>query len=159
MQWFEAVKNNASVVYYYEINHRTVWTFGHKKPRPRGRVRDDGDQLFAALPSPPLPFPKQWLSDGNVMGGVGHRPPAPKDQSTTSVYLFGVICPALGKVAGLILPFCNTAAMALHMEEVSLAAAPGAHALLLVDQARWHLSAELKDMNVVCGMILIRLTR
>jgi transposase len=57
--------------------------------------------------------------------------------------LFGAICPALGKGAGLILPFCNTAAMALHLREVSLAVKPGAHAVLLLDQAGWHLSADL----------------
>jgi transposase len=49
----------------------------------------------------------------------------------------------MGKGAGLVLPFCNTAAMALHLEEISLAVTPGAHAVLLLDQAGWHLSAEL----------------
>ena len=33
--------------------------------------------------------------------------------------------------------------MVLHLEEVSRAVAPGAHAVLMVDQAGWHLSAEL----------------
>ena len=65
--------------------------------------------------------------------------------------MFGAICPALGKGAGLILPFCNTAAMALHLREVSLAVEPGAHAVLLLDQAGWHLSADL----VVPGNITI----
>lgn len=73
----------------------------------------------------------------------GTRPSAPKDQRTKSVYLFGAICPALGKAAGLVLPFCNTAAMTLHLEEISLAVAPGSHAVLMLDQAGWHLSAEL----------------
>ena len=73
----------------------------------------------------------------------GTRPSAPKDQRTKSVYLFGAICPALGKAAGLVLPFCNTAAMALHLAEVSLAVTPGSHAVLLLDQAGWHLSADL----------------
>jgi len=45
--------------------------------------------------------------------------------------------------AGLILPRCNTAAMALHLEEVSTTVAPCAHAVLLFDQAGWHLSAKL----------------
>ena len=34
--------------------------------------------------------------------------------------------------------------MSLHLDEISLAVAPGAHAVLLVDQAGWHLSTELK---------------
>ena len=58
-------------------------------------------------------------------------------------YLFGAICPALGKGAGLVLPFCNTAAMAPHLREISHAVAPGAHAVVLLDQAGWHLSADL----------------
>ena len=43
------------------------------------------------------------------------------------------ICPAEGKGAGLVLPSCNSEAMALHLEEISLAVAPGAHAILLLD--------------------------
>jgi transposase len=33
--------------------------------------------------------------------------------------------------------------MALHLEEISLAVAPGAYALVLLDQARWHVSKKL----------------
>jgi len=68
---------------------------------------------------------------------------APHDQRTKSAYLFGAICPAEGKGAGLVLPVCNTKAMALHLEEISKAVAPGAHAVLLLDQAGWHLSDDL----------------
>ena len=41
------------------------------------------------------------------------------------------------------LPHCNTAAMNLHLGEISMTIAPGAHAVLLVDQAGWHLSDKL----------------
>jgi hypothetical protein len=34
----------------------------------------------------------------------GTRPFALKDQRTASAYIFGAICPALGKAAGLVLP-------------------------------------------------------
>jgi hypothetical protein len=33
--------------------------------------------------------------------------------------------------------------MALHLEEISLAVAPGAHALVLTDQAGWYVSKKL----------------
>jgi transposase len=33
--------------------------------------------------------------------------------------------------------------MSLHLAEISLAVAPGAHAVLLVDQAGWHLTDKL----------------
>ena len=41
------------------------------------------------------------------------------------------------------MPWCNTQAMALHLREISAKVAPGHHAVLLVDQAGWHLSAQL----------------
>jgi transposase len=73
----------------------------------------------------------------------GTRPAAPSDQRTASTDIFGAICPALGKGAALVLPRCNTAAMNLHLAEITQAVAPGAHAVLLVDQAGWHLSHRL----------------
>ena len=73
----------------------------------------------------------------------GTRPSAPNDQRTSSAYIFGAICPAEGKGAGLVLPSCNSEAMALHLAEISAAVAPGAHALVLLDQAGWHVSKKL----------------
>ena len=73
----------------------------------------------------------------------GTRPRAPHDQRTHSTYLFGAICPAEGKGAGLVLPFCNTATMKLHLAEISQAVAPGAHAVLVLDQAGWHTTERL----------------
>ena len=73
----------------------------------------------------------------------GTRPRAPHDQRTRSATIFGAICPKEGKGAGLVLPFCNSAAMTLHLEEISAAVAPGAHAVLVMDQAGWHTSDKL----------------
>src|SRR5215207_3656659 len=73
----------------------------------------------------------------------GTRPSAPKDQRTASAYIFGAICPAEGKGAGLVLPRCTTEGMTLHLKEIAQAVAPGAHALVLVDQAGWHQSKRL----------------
>ena len=73
----------------------------------------------------------------------GTRPRAAHDQRTRSAYIFGAICPDEGKGAGLILPFCNSAAMTLHLEEISAAVAPDAHAVLVMDQAGWHTSGKL----------------
>ena len=76
-------------------------------------------------------------------GKRGTRPSAPHDQRTASAYIFGAVCPAEGKGAGLVLPSCNSEAMALHLKEISIAVAPGAHAILLLDQAGWHVSTKL----------------
>ncbi len=70
----------------------------------------------------------------------GTRPSAPRDQRTASTYIFGAVCPKDGKGAALILPACNTGAMNLHLVEIAKTVTPGGHAVLLVDQAGWHLS-------------------
>jgi transposase len=73
----------------------------------------------------------------------GTRPSAPKDQRRSSAWIFGAICPAEGKAAGIVMPRCNSEAMSMHLEEIAFHIAPGAHAVLLLDQAGWHGSAEL----------------
>jgi transposase len=42
------------------------------------------------------------------------------------------------------MPYANTEAMNLHLEEISKAVTPGAHAALVLDGAGWHGSEELK---------------
>ena len=64
-------------------------------------------------------------------------------QRTKWVYIFGAICPAKGKGAGLVMPWCDIPAMELHLAEISKTVDPGAHAVVIVDQAGWHLSARL----------------
>ena len=76
-----------------------------------------------------------WFGDEARVGQTrrwakrGTRPSAPHDQRTASAYIFGAICPQEGKGAALVLPACNTEAMALHLEEIAAAVAPGAHAI------------------------------
>src|SRR3972149_4182315 len=79
-----------------------------------------------------------------LMATVDSCPRAPRDQRTASAYMFGAICPKEGKGAGLVMPFCNSTTMALHLAEISQAVAQGAHAVLLMDQAGWHSSAKLE---------------
>ena len=77
----------------------------------------------------------------------GTRPCAPQDQRYASAYIFGAVCPQEDKGAALVLPFCNTAGMNLHLAEISRLVSPmvsrGRHAVLLLDQAGWHLSGEV----------------
>ncbi|MBS88443.1 MAG: IS630 family transposase, partial [Sphingobium sp.] len=44
----------------------------------------------------------------------------------------------------MVLPFCNTQTMSLHLAEISLAIEPGAHGVLLMDQAGWHMTRKLE---------------
>ncbi len=79
-----------------------------------------------------------------ALGEPGNASLGPMDQRTRSAYIFGAIRPARGVGAALILPRCNTAAMILHLQEISVAIAPGAHAIVIVDQAGWHFSKALE---------------
>ena len=45
--------------------------------------------------------------------------------------------------AALVLPWCNTEAMGLHLAESTARVTPGKHCALLVDQADWHISERL----------------
>ena len=49
----------------------------------------------------------------------GTRPRAPRDTHYQWAYPFGAVCPSRGVVAGLVLPFVNTAAMNAHLAEVA----------------------------------------
>ncbi len=80
---------------------------------------------------------RQWARRGS-------RPRQPKDQRYQSLYLFGAICPARGTGAALVLPWANTRAMQAHLWEFSRNVASGAHAILLLDRAGWHMTAKLK---------------
>jgi transposase len=79
---------------------------------------------------------RQWAKRGT-------RPHQPADQRYENAYLFGAICPARGKAAALALPFANTYAMQLHLDEISRHVANGAHAVLILDRAGWHTTSNL----------------
>lgn len=74
---------------------------------------------------------------------------APRDQRTRSAYIFGAICPARGVGAGLVLPRCDSAAMNLHLQEIAARVAGDAHAIVLLDQAGWHLSKALEVPDTI----------
>lgn len=90
---------------------------------------------------------RQWARTGT-------RPRQPKDQRYQSAYLFGAICPARGTGAALVLPRADTEAMQLHLEEISAAVAPGAHAALLMDRAGWHIAGELAMPDNITPILL-----
>ena len=85
----------------------------------------------------------------------GTQPSAPHDQRTKWAarhcprtnggqwLAVGAICPAEGKGAGIVMPFCDTPAMQEHLAEISAAVAQDAHAVLILDQAGWHLAGAL----------------
>ena len=72
----------------------------------------------------------------------GTRPRAPRDQRTEWAYIFGAICPAKGKGAGGSCPGATPTPWR-RTSSRSVPVDPGAHAVLIVDQAGWHLTPKL----------------
>ena len=79
---------------------------------------------------------RQWARRGT-------RPRQPADQRYDNAYLFGAICPARGVGAALALPYADTDMMQLHLDEISSNVAKGAHAVVLLDRAGWHITSKL----------------
>ena len=79
---------------------------------------------------------RQWARRGT-------RPRQPADQRYESAYLFGAICPARGTGAALAMPYADSEAMQLHLNEIARTVAKGAHAVLLLDRAGWHTTGAL----------------
>ena len=67
-----------------------------------------------------------------------------RDQRHTNAYIFGAVCPARDCGAALVLPYANTHAMNLHLEEISKNVSPGAHAVIIIDGAGWHIARHLR---------------
>ena len=82
----------------------------------------------------------------------GTRPRLPADQRYKSAYLFGAICPKRGAGVALMLPWANTEAMQLHLDEISRYVARKAHAAVLMDRAGWHTTGKLnvpKNITII----------
>lgn len=79
---------------------------------------------------------RQWARRGS-------RPRQPADQRYENAYLFGAICPARGTGAAIAVPYADTDAMQLHLNEISRHVTKGAHAVLLLDRAGWHTTTNL----------------
>lgn len=69
-------------------------------------------------------------------------------------YLFGAVCPERKTGAAIVMPYANTEAMNRHLEEISKAVSPGAHAALVLDGAGWHGSEELKVPDNITAITL-----
>ncbi len=54
----------------------------------------------------------------------GTRPRVVRDTRYEWAYLFGAVCPARAVGAALVMPYANTEAMNLHLQEIAAAVAP-----------------------------------
>jgi putative transposase len=67
-----------------------------------------------------------------------------REQRFASAHLFGAVCPERDAGVALVLPEVSTTAMGLFLAELSRALPAGPHAVLVLDRAGWHISADLQ---------------
>ena len=73
----------------------------------------------------------------------GSRPRRRRQNGRESLYVLTATCAASGAAFGLIMPELNTAVVNQFLEEFSRQLAPGVHAVLLWDNAPYHVSGDL----------------
>ena len=82
------------------------------------------------------------------------RPRGLREHRFASVHLFGAVCPERDTGIALVLPEVSTAAMGLFLAELARAVPTGTHAVLVLDRAGWHVSA---DLVVPANLTLVHL--
>ena len=66
-----------------------------------------------------------------------------REQRFAAAHLFGAVCPERDASVALVLPEVSATAMSLFLAELSRALPAGTHAVLVLDRAGWHVSADL----------------
>ena len=74
----------------------------------------------------------------------GSRPRAPRDQRRIWAYILGAACPATREAVGVVLPFLNANSVSVHLDLIGRKVAEGAHAVLLLDGAGFHIAENLR---------------
>lgn len=79
----------------------------------------------------------------NSWAPMGTRPLVPRQIVREAFYVYSAVCPSLGKMSSLILPYANTEMMNLFLTNVSEEFIEN-EIIMLVDGAGWHKSKDLK---------------
>ena len=84
----------------------------------------------------------------------GQRPPGLCDQRYTWAHLFAAVRPATGQSFALVLPEVSTTATQAFLDRFSETLATDEHAVMVVDQAGWHVALALKVPDNVTLVLL-----
>ncbi len=77
-----------------------------------------------------------------------------KDQGYRSAYIFGAVCPERDTGVAVVLSRASTEGMNRFLEELSSQVPPRTHALVLIDNAGWHVS---EDVEAPANLTLVPL--
>ena len=78
----------------------------------------------------------------------GSRPGLIRQQQYDYVYVFGAGWPKLDKGIALVLPKANSECLALHCYEIAKETEEGPHAIVLMDNAGFHIAKTLPDTTI-----------
>lgn len=85
----------------------------------------------------------QQGSTTRIWAKIGTRPRKVRQQQFISTYIYGAVCAKTGDAFGLILPYTNTEAMQLFLNELSCHVKENRHVALVIDNAGWHTTTDL----------------
>ena len=116
-----------------------------------GRHPPFADELARAHPGKRIVW---WFQDEARVGQQGtlttvwaergSRPSAVKQTEYQWVYLYAAVDPLTGRSSAMLAPTVNTAYMNEHLRFIGRQLAPDEHAILVLDQAGWHVAKALK---------------
>jgi len=138
-----------------------VWiTVRSKHPKANPEKQKDFKDNFSAKAEEALPDDIElknvdiWFQDEarigmqgtvtRVWAEKGTRPRLIQQRQFLSTYIFGAFSPENDEACGLILPKSDTAAMEIHLKEISDMVAEERHALIVLDGAAWHTTEKLE---------------
>lgn len=79
-----------------------------------------------------------------VWARTGSRPRAARQTQYDYLYLFAAVCPETGDAVGLLSPHVSVGVMNSFLEHFSNQLAADVHAVMILDQAGWHVSGALQ---------------
>jgi len=74
---------------------------------------------------------------------TGSRPRATRQTQYDYLYLFAAVCPDSGHAVGLLSPHVSAGVMSSFLEHFGKQLAADEHAVMILDQAGWHVSGDL----------------
>jgi transposase len=90
----------------------------------------------------------------NVWAPIGSRPTAVRQTRYEWVYLYAAVEPASGQSAALLAPNVNTGTMNAFLKILDRERKPDEHFVLIMDQAGWHRSRQLKLPDGITALLL-----
>jgi len=90
----------------------------------------------------------------NRWAPTGSRPVAVKQTRYEWVYLYAAVEPATGASVALLLPQVNVESFNVFLHTMSAELKPGEHAVLIMDQAGWHVSKRVKMPDTITVLLL-----